>query len=239
VTFVGTDVVDLEEPRTRGKAGDKRFCARVLDDVEAAAVRAALHPDEELWSHWACKEAAFKTASKVLGEPLVFAHARFGVRWDGPVPAGEPRTGRVLYQELVFPVMVFARAALVQAVAYAHPDGLSLREEVVVGLEDIGAPGAPWSLPLETLLVRFTPREAGAIHSHESAAVRLGARAALADLLRVEEARVEIVCPPGAPGRRPPIVLLDGAPARADVSLSHHGRWIAWAIHVEREERGG
>ena len=60
--------------------------------------------------------------------------------------------------------------------------------------------------------------------------MRLGARAALSTALGVEEGRLEIVCAPGATGRRPPRVLLDGSPAAADVSLSHHGNWIAWAI---------
>ena len=79
---------------------------------------------------------------------------------------------------------------------------------------------------------RLSTRELGMVHSRESAAVRVGARKDLATLLRVEEKRVEIVCGPGPSGKLPPQVLIDGHPANADVSLSHDGRWIAWAVRA-------
>ena len=89
---------------------------------------------------------------------------------------------------------------------------------------------ATWSAPRAELESRLTPRELEAVHSLASAAVRIGARAAIADALAVAEHRLEIVCAPGKPGRRPPAVLLDGDPATVDVSLSHDGNWIAWAF---------
>ena len=72
--------------------------------------------------------------------------------------------------------------------------------------------------------------ERDAVYSHQSAAVRLGARADLARALAVDEERLEIVCDPGPTGRRPPRVLLNGLRTAADVSLSHDGQWIAWVI---------
>jgi hypothetical protein len=83
---------------------------------------------------------------------------------------------------------------------------------------------------LRALMASLSPKEADAVHSAPSAAVRLGARRALARALAVEERRLEIVCDPGATGRRPPRVLQDGRPACADVSLSHHGEWLAWSV---------
>jgi len=103
----------------------------------------------------------------------------------------------------------------------------------VEGLESLRAAGAEWGERLDDLLVRFTEREADAIHSVPSAAVRIRARQALALALGVEAAAVEIVCDPGVKGRRPPRVLLGGEPAPADVSLSHHGGWIAWAVLLQ------
>lgn len=234
VTFVGIDVVDLTDPRTRGKAADDRFVSRVLDGVEAAEVRAAGDPDVELWSRWASKEAAFKTATKLRGNPPVFRHAAFGVRWESPRREGEPHMGMVSYEELRIPVMVLADSGAIQAVCYTHPRRAAVRDEVRLGLEPLDAPDAPWSGSLEDLLVGFTEREADAVHTRPSAAVRIGARVELADMMGIDVSRVEIVCDPGAPGRRPPRVFVDGSPARADVSLSHHGRWIAWAVHVDR-----
>lgn len=233
-TFVGTDVVDLADPRTHGKAVDRRFVDRVLDDVEASVLRASPNPDVELWSLWACKEAAFKTATKLRGSPPVFRHAAFRVRWDGPRQEGEPDTGRVDYDQWSIPVTVLHRPDVVQAVAYTHQPPTDVSEEIVLGLELLDEPEALWSQPLERLLSHFSSREADAVRARPSAAVRIGARATLADMMRIDESRIEIVCDPGLPGRRPPRVFVDGSPADADVSLSHHGRWIAWAAHVCR-----
>ncbi len=236
-TIVGNDVVDLNEPRVRGKASDARFIARVLDDIEMAGVHRAADPDLELWRLWGCKEAAFKTVSKLRGSPPVFTHAAFGVRWDPPAETGPGRAGRVFYEDLEVPVMVVERSDVLHALAYSRRRAVALRDEVSFGLALLDDPSAPWAHPLDELMRRLSPREAEAVSSRPSAAVRVAARAALAGSLCVGEERVEIVCAPGSPGRRPPFVLLDGSPAAADVSLSHHGRWIAWAVHVD--EKGG
>ncbi len=234
-TFVGNDVVDLDVPLTRGKVEDARFLARILDDVELAAVHGAADPNRELWSLWACKEAAFKTATKVRGSPPIFAHAAFGVRLEEPGADRRPRAGRVVYEELELPVMVVERRDVLHAVSYAHPRTLPLRNEIDLGLALLDEPAASWNAPLEVLVRHLSPREAEPVHSRESAAVRLAARSTLAGAMGVAEERLEIVCAPGSPGRRPPAVLLDGASTTADVSLSHHGRWIAWAVHVESQ----
>lgn len=54
------------------------------------------------------------------------------------------------------------------------------------------------------------------------------------DALEVEESRVAVICDRGLKGRVPPQALLDGLPAPVDVSLSHHGRWLAWAIRLSQ-----
>lgn len=102
--------------------------------------------------------------------------------------------------------------------------------ELLAGVAPLRDAGAPWSGPLDELLKRFSAREADAVYSQASAAVRLAARSALAARLALDEARLEIVCAPGPTSQRIPSVLVDGDRARADVSLSHDGRWIAWAI---------
>jgi hypothetical protein len=89
-------------------------------------------------------------------------------------------------------------------------------------------PTGRWSGPLDELMRKLSEREADPVRTLASA------RADVAALLGVPEARVELVCEPGPVTRRPPRVLLDGCPARADVSLSHDGDWIAWAIWVDR-----
>jgi hypothetical protein len=212
---VGNDVVDLHDPRVVGKARDSRFLARVLDEIEASTVAAAPDPDLALWEHWAAKEAAYKVASKLLGAPPVFEHRAFGVRDD-----------HVEYRGDSYPVRLDATTDFLHVVALP-PSGTGrvLREAHL-----LDSSGARWHAPVDALLAAMTDPEAEAVHSLASAAVRVGARFALSVAMAVEESRLQIVCEPGATGRRPPRVLLDGSDAPADVSLSHHGAWIAWAI---------
>jgi len=212
---VGNDVVDLLDPRTVGKVENVRFTARVLDERESRVVMDSPDPGESLWHHWAGKEATYKVVSKLRSEPPVFVHREFVVDRDG-----------VEYQGRRFPLRITRDGMALHALSCA---GASL-DDVLPGLGRLDQPDAPWSGSLEALMARLSEREADPVHSLSSAAVRLGARAALATAMNVAEGRLEIVCAPGITGRRPPRVLLDGSPADADVSLSHHGAWIAWAI---------
>lgn len=265
---VGTDVVELSTGRFRGRGCEPRFAARVLAASEAAAVRAAPHPDLELAALWACKEAAFKVVTKLEGRPPVFRHAAFVVTLT-PGDA-QPRTGIVHYGGREAAVAVCWSADTLRAVAAAHDGGddagqasagatvtapVSGATSTGVGPASHGAdthqagsvrsPHGALALvhhgvarvaevvgssSLPELLSRFTEKEADAVRDVASAAVRLAARAALAQGLAVDEGRVEIVCAPGPVGRRPPFVHLDGRPTPlADVSLSHDGAWVAWA----------
>jgi phosphopantetheinyl transferase (holo-ACP synthase) len=243
--FVGNDVVDLEQPRSRGKARHERFVARVFADDEQRAIRTSEDPDVELWSRWTAKEAAYKVISKLLPRPPVFAHRAFRTSWhrhDEP-PNDVARTGDgtrrtirrgvVRYESLEVEVSVTRSAGTLHALAASDPRGLregpaAARSEV----EALGLEGAPWSMSLADLRAGLSELELEAVHSRQSAAVRLGARAALADHLSLPEARIQIVCDPGQLGLRPPRVLIDGQRSAADVSLSHDGDWIAWATWV-------
>jgi len=94
---------------------------------------------------------------------------------------------------------------------------------------------------LASLRDRFTDDEWGSIHSVASAHVRLRVRRRLQELLvsaspgdpsRSNPAPdVEILTSADRPGRTPPRVRIDGVDRPdIDLSLSHHGRFVAWAI---------
>lgn len=253
---VGNDVVDLTAPRAAGRAADRRFVERVFTAEERDAIARAADPDLALWHGWAAKEAAYKVVSRVLDEPPPFVHRAFEVSWVEPVPAAAEgrspppstpvRRGQVRYGDVL--VSLWARVleggGALHALALpsdapvapappfspARPVHPTPPERLSATVDRLGRPGAPWNLPLDRLRSLLTERECDAVHSLPSAAVRLGARDAAARLLGAEAARVEIVCRPGPMGRRPPIVLLDGAPAALGISLSHDGPWIAWAL---------
>lgn len=233
--FVGNDVVDLTNPRTEGRGTDERFIGRVFDADEQSAIRSFGGADLEIWSRWAAKEAGFKAISKVLGSPPPFVHRAFKVVWNdaSDVADGVVRSGTIRYGEHVARVTVTVRPGAVHAVAHWSEPGTADLVRLEPRVAMIDSPGSRWAGPKEDLLRAFSAREADAVYSRESAAVRIGARGDLAELLGVAESRLEIVCAPGPTSQRPPRVLLDGHQAPADVSLSHDGRWIAWAIWVE------
>lgn len=215
--FVGTDVVDLADPRTADRHSDARFLQRVFTSSEQELICNAAAARCEVWSLWAAKEAAYKVASKLRGSPPVFAHSSFAVIWHD---CGEGvRRGAVSYDGTVIPVDVSWDRHRVHALAVSVGAPSAARW----GMEQLG------DSTLEELLPRLSPRERDPVHSQASAAVRLAARPLLARILEADEGRVEIVCEPGVTGRRPPHVLLDGRAAPVDVSLSHHGAWLAWA----------
>jgi phosphopantetheinyl transferase (holo-ACP synthase) len=232
--FVGNDIVDLTNPRTEGRATDERFVGRVFDADEQGAIHSAGGSDVEIWSRWAAKEAGFKAISKVIGSPPPFVHRAFKVAWSDAfvVAEGTARAGTVMYREHVASVTVAWEPGAVHAVAHCVGAGTAGPVHVEPRVVLIESPGSRWARPKEELMRDLSVREADAVYSRESAAVRIGARADLAQLLGVAESRLEIVCAPGPTSQRPPRVLLDGGDAPADVSLSHDGRWIAWAIWV-------
>lgn len=224
--YVGVDVVDLDHPRCAGKHRDSRFVHRILSASEREIFSASSDHAAALWRLWAAKEAAFKVVSKLGSNPPAFVHSGFRVELEiPPMPAS---FGTVTWRDTVVSVHWHERPGRVAALGWNGDADQAV--EWGWGAETELDPDP--SAPLESLLARLTERERPPVHSRPSALVRIAARSAAARALGVEEARVEVVCPEGPMGRTPPEVLLDGSPAAADVSLSHHGRWLAWAVRL-------
>jgi phosphopantetheinyl transferase (holo-ACP synthase) len=235
---VGNDVVDLNEPRIAGKSGDQRFIDRVYAESERMLIEGAQEPDLELWTLWAAKEAAYKVVSKVQGSPPPFVHAAFEISWTEVLGSMGPvvRIGTVQYEGMTIPVSVYRAGGPLHAVAWVADPPLaagSPADQLEWSLARLDEPDATWSRPLHELRSLLTEDELDAVHSRESAAVRVGARFDIARVLSIEPQRLQIVCVPGATGRRPPLLLLDGGATHLDVSLSHHGDWIGWAFTTD------
>ncbi|MSR36645.1 MAG: 4-phosphopantetheinyl transferase family protein [Gemmatimonadetes bacterium] len=230
-SFVGIDVVDLRDPRCVGKARDGRFLKRILDDTEQGALAVAAEPDMTLWRLWAAKEAAYKVISKMRGTPPAFVHASFRV--EPPGTFSKEGFGQVKWEDLSVVVHWHQKPGRIAALAW---NGLATGEPLEWAWGAAAELDPDPTAAMEVLVTRLSERERRPVHSRNSALVRLAARAALADLLEVDEARVEVVCGEGPKGRMPPEALLDGRAAPADVSLSHHGQWLAWAVRLLRAE---
>jgi hypothetical protein len=236
---LGNDIVDLTDPRHTGKAGDERFLRRVFSEREQEDILQAPDPDRALWMRWAGKEAAFKTISKSEGTPPTFAHRLFRVTvFPYQEPPGkdgggnlEPpmtRFGQVHHGDVLLPLRVESVGTALHALTWTPPP----TEQVPPfswGSELFSPWPGEWKAALEPA---FSPREWECISHQASALARLAARRALALSLGVPEGELEIGCAPGRPGRRIPKVFLEGKDTEVDLTLSHHGRLLAWAFLI-------
>jgi hypothetical protein len=207
--FVGVDVVDVRDRRCVGKTRDTRFLSRVLNDVERHALANSPDPDAALWRLWSAKEAAFKVVSKVRGTPPAFVHAAFRV--DLPGPLTKNALGSVEWEEISVFIQWHEMPGRVAALAW---NGMGTDVSLEWGWGAAADLDPEPTAPMEALLLKLSERERPP--------------------LGVDEARIEVACGEGPKGRVPPEALIDGREAPADVSLSHHGKWLAWAIRLSR-----
>jgi phosphopantetheinyl transferase (holo-ACP synthase) len=216
---IGNDVVDLRDPETLPGARHARFDARVFAAGERSALERSGARDRLRWILWAAKESAFKVAQR--REPdTSFVPTRFVVDLDASL------RGCVRHADREYPVCVAVTGDCVHAVATEAPAAGAVRAGVAVCAAE-GAAGA--SLP--------------------GSAVRDLAAAGIAPLLGVERQALRFA----RRGRVPELQLDPGVrsgwhSARRDsvearlgavrVSLSHHGRFVAYACWLPESGPG-
>jgi phosphopantetheinyl transferase (holo-ACP synthase) len=233
---LGNDVVDTLHHGGAGKGRDARFQERVFAPSERDVIRSSPDPDLSFWVHWVGKEAVFKSTSKVLGTPPVFHHRLFRVAFpeeglrgllDPSSPhAPLPLLGRGSYMDFRFRISVERRGTCIHAVSWMER-GEPGDPEIFAECRGSTAGAAG---PSSDLQDRFSTSEWECVTHRASALTRLAARESLASFWDVSEKRLEIRCGPGLPGRRIPSVWLDGEELLMDLTLSHHGRFLAWAF---------
>jgi len=229
----GIDVVDLGNPRTRGRHLDRRFMERVFGPAEREFVSTAPDAERAVWRHWAAKEAAFKAIGIHLhpDPPPPFQHAAFEVV---SLDAGE---GVLRWGDRQFELRVETSDRRVVAMA---------------GLDELDADVGWTAADIEETSVRIGahgrddldallgPRERNAARGFAHGLVRLAARTDLARRLDRPADVLEVVNAPGPAGRTPPLIYLDGSPfPDARISLSHDGPFVAWATWTVSGRAGG
>ena len=248
---LGNDIVDLADLRHAGKAGNERFLRRVCSEREQEDVLSSEDPDRALWIRWAGKEAAFKTVSKALGTPPIFIHSHFEVTvleptWvestrarshrvsqekggENPGDSSDPpvtRFGEVKYLDFLLPLRIELVGTALHAVTWLTSSPVDI-PPFSWGSTQMSKNDQNWK---EVLEPEFSPTEWACISHQASALARIAARRSMASTLNLAEEDLEIGCGPGKPGRRIPLVLFRGREIPVDLSLSHHGRLLAWAF---------
>jgi phosphopantetheinyl transferase (holo-ACP synthase) len=209
---VGNDVVDLRETENQGKSRDERFVGRVFTADERERIAGAQSPDTLLWSLWAAKEAAYKAVSG--GDPSVCSIPRryrvllAGGGASGKIDAAQGSEGRLAGRVITPRGEVALQIVVTDDYVHAVAAG---SESVLAGI-------------IQRVDCMDVVKDAGG----ESAFVR-------GQLLREIACRLECPVEDLAVLKEQsvsdaPRVFLRGMPLAADISLSHDGRFAAFAL---------
>ena len=207
---VGNDIVDLADAENIGKSEDERFCRRVFNAEELSMIAASPRPDSFLWAIWAAKEAAYKAISR--SDPSVCSIPK-----KYPVIL-ESRSTEMLsnFQEGI----ATSLDGKVKTPRGEMTVRISIAEDSVYA---IAAQTAEMLKRVVSRVKRIDPAEndaSGVVRKIllEEIAGRLGCSSE--DLSIADEKRG-----PGAP-----FILLRGTRLPAEISLTHDGRFVAFAF---------
>ena len=222
--MLGNDVVDLRDPESRPESFRPRFDERVFLLEERRAIERDRNPMARRWAHWAAKESAFKLAKQVCPD-FVFAPGQTRVHFEGPVREAGSRIERRGTAEWIdtapaegltrAEVRSFETADRVHVVAL--PAGADW-DAITFGAEPLESPDENPSEAVRRMAIREIARSLG-IPRHRLSIGRGSAPAS--------------PNPPSSAQDRPtrvPTLEIDGVTADLSLSLSHHGRWVAFAM---------
>jgi hypothetical protein len=235
---VGNDVVDLKHPENQGKIRDDRFLGRVFTAEERGRIAVAARPETFLWARWAAKEAAFKVISRddptvrstprkyaiLLDEGYEFRTVNGAGISAGPVaPVGQDPS-RAIDPSGMSGMFLTGRAIT--------PRGeLALR--IIVTDDYVHALSAATASDLDTVFHRVDRMDVGEDPREASAFVR---RQLLIEIARCPDCplgELSIGKEPLGPGA--PFVLCREQPLAVDISLSHDGRFAAFAFMIRKK----
>ena len=207
----GNDIVDLDTPEARGKSGDARFMERVLTTRERQAIERSTCPDRLLWAFWAARETAYKAVNKRYPS-VSSAPGRYEVQLEDDAESDSgvhPLRGIVHTPKGPVPVRVMF-----------HPDYVHC----------IG--GYPWSGNLDSMEwgVGAIDETSESVSERESRSSRQLAASRIADILHCDPQDIVISKQNHHSKTGPPKIYVKGKPAYMDISLSHDGRFAAFAV---------
>jgi hypothetical protein len=198
--------VDLKEPANAGKSKDSRFLKKILTDAEIEFVKNAENPDTALWSFWACKETAYKVIKKSF-----------------PGAAFTPRRWQTVFTG--FQLEYSEREVFIPG-----KDGVFIR--LFSNSDYIHCLGADVLAVLDKLdwRVEILPEE----ETNPSLFSRHCLARILAKHLSLNFDQIKIIRKRQNGELQPPRVYVGGREIDIDVSLSHDGRFSAYAFNATR-----
>lgn len=223
---MGNDIVDLEAPCNRGKSGDGRFLERVFTPEERDLIAGVARPDALLWSLWAAKEAAYKAVSR--GNPHVCSIPRRYRVVPGTAPlsfSGKDNDDINIFSGRVFTPRGELALSVVVAEGYVHALAAGSEAELEKIVRRVDRAGVT-----EDARDFSCADHAGDSENipDPSAFVRARVLREIARRNNCSFDELEIRNDPAGPGA--PRVFLRGLPFAAEISLSHDGRFTAFAL---------
>jgi hypothetical protein len=192
-----------------------RFLKKILTDTEIEQVRSSDAQDEVLWSFWACKEAAYKVIQKQTSN-ATFVPRRWSVGFQTLLDSSVSlQTHKKNYRDGSVWVPGFDAVCfrLFYFSSYLHciaADAYCAMENIVAGVERM-------------------PEQENAPGADPSVFVRLRMIHSLAAALRIPEEDLQIIRKTENGGLTPPRLYIAGVPSGMELSISHDGRYVAYA----------
>lgn len=207
--YVGNDVVDLREPANAGKSQDSRFLKKILTNAEIEFVQNAENQDVALWSHWACKETAFKVIKKIYTDTAFLPR-----QWQVIFNKTE---SKYLDGEVIIPEKGSVYIRLFSNSQYIHcvgSDSLTALDKLI------------WSVDVLPEKEKINP----------SLYLRycIGQNLAKHFSLNSHQIKIKRIRENGE--LQPPRVYFNGRETNIDISLSHDGRFIAYVATLAESE---
>lgn len=208
--MIGNDVVDRCDPDAESASYSPRFDERVFAPSEKRILAQAADSETHRWLIWAAKEAAYKAHRKI--EPnTFFSPKNFEVELSETAPECAVVNART-EPGAVFEVRFFLDGSAIHAVAlyreWVEADVVHGCDRMTLGHSQTSAPETP------------------------SRAVRRFALERLASVLGRANDELEI-----RKEGRIPFLFENGRRVIGNLSLSHHGQWLAFAF--EQDGVGG
>ncbi len=184
-----------------------RFLKKILTDTEIEFVQSAKNPDKALWSCWACKETAYKVIKKS------HAHAAFIPRqW---VVSFNKSKSTYVDGEIKVPSAPRLYFRLFSHVGYVHSVGSDCKD----------------ALEKTICAVVALPRQNNGERLDASLFSRECLTQNLARYFQLKSSDIKISRIQEKRELQPPYLFVNGKKSDIDISLSHDGRFVAYAFY--------